>query len=150
MSAAMRSTITIDVRDLAGTADVARQLAAMLGPGTCVTLEGQLGAGKTTLVRLLIEALGGEPRDVSSPTYVLLHAYATPRLTVYHLDAYRIGGADDLEAIGFAELLEQPGAATIVEWASRVAEALPTRNRIDVRIEPLGPDGRRFEIAREE
>lgn len=143
----MRSTTTIDVQDLAGTAEVARQLAAMLVAGTCVTLEGNLGAGKTTLVRLLVEALGGEPRDVSSPTYVLLHAYATPRLTVYHLDAYRVGGADDLEAIGFAELLEQPDAVTIVEWASRVTDALPTTRRIDVSIEPLGADGRRFLIV---
>ena len=138
--------MTIDAPNLDATADVARRLAAMLTPGACVTLEGQLGAGKTTLVRFLVEALGGDPRDVSSPTYVLLHAYATPRLTVYHLDAYRVGGADDLEAIGFAELLEQPDAVTVVEWASRVRDALPTANRIDVRIEPLAADGRRFHV----
>jgi tRNA threonylcarbamoyladenosine biosynthesis protein TsaE len=148
MMSAMPETLTIDAPDLDATADVARRLAAMLSPGTCVTLEGQLGAGKTTLVRHLVEALGGDPRDVSSPTYVLLHAYATPRLTVYHLDAYRVGGADDLEAIGFAELLEQPDAVTLVEWASRVGEALPTANRIDVRIEALDIDSRRFEIER--
>src|SRR5699024_3644034 len=123
-------------------------LAELLTPGACVTLEGQLGAGKTTLVRLLIEALGGSGRDVSSPTYVLMHAYATPRFTVYHLDAYRVGGAEDLEAIGFAELLEQPNAVTIVEWASRVVDALPTSNRIDVRIEAVTQAARRFEIER--
>lgn len=141
-------TLTLDATDLDATADVARRLAAMVSPGACVTLEGQLGAGKTTLVRHLVEALGGDPRDVSSPTYVLLHAYATPRLTVYHLDAYRVAGAEDLEAIGFAELLEQPAAVTIVEWASRVGDALPTQNRIDVRIEATGVDSRRFEIER--
>jgi tRNA threonylcarbamoyladenosine biosynthesis protein TsaE len=139
-------TIVIDANDLAGTADVARRLAAMLAPGVCLTLEGDLGAGKTTLVRLIVGALGGEERDVSSPTYVLLHTYATPRLTVFHLDAYRVGGADDLEAIGFAELLEQ-GGATIVEWASRVSEALPTRGRVDVQIETTGPTSRRFQVV---
>lgn len=138
-------TIVIDANDLAGTADVARRLAEMLAPGVCLTLEGDLGAGKTTLVRLLVGALGGEPRDVSSPTYVLLHTYATPRLIVHHLDAYRVGGADDLEAIGFAELLEG-GGATIVEWASRVTDALPTRGRIYVSIETTGETSRRFRI----
>lgn len=138
--------LTIDAADLDATVGVARTLAARIAPGVCVTLEGDLGAGKTTLVRLLVEALGGDPRDVSSPTYVLCHAYATPHGTVYHLDAYRVGGADDLEAIGFAELLEQR-AIVIVEWPSRVADALPTAGRIDVAIETTGPTSRRFTIA---
>ena len=141
------TTTTIDVADLAGTVAVAGRVAAMLCPGVCLTLEGDLGAGKTTFVRALVAALGGEPRDVSSPTYVLLNVYPTPRMPVFHLDAYRLAGADDLEAIGFDELLAERGA-TIVEWASRVADALPTAGRIDVRIDATGPTSRRFSIVR--
>ena len=139
-------SLTINAPDLAATARVAADLAARLSPGTCITLEGDLGAGKTTFVRALVAALGGNARDVSSPTYVLLHVYQTPRAIVYHLDAYRVGGADDLDAIGFAELLDQRGIV-IVEWASRVADALPTHGRIDVRIESTSPTSRRFTIV---
>src|SRR3954466_13526600 len=106
--------------------------------GECVALHGDLGAGKTQFVRGLVRGLGGNPRAVSSPTFVLLNVYDAPgaRLTVYHLDAYRVGGADDFEAIGFGELLEQPGGVVVVEWADRVRELLPS-NKLDVWIEPV-------------
>lgn len=122
---------------------VAAALARRLSGGACIALEGDLGAGKTQFVRGLVRALGGNPRAVSSPTYVLLNVYPAPLLTVYHLDAYRVG-AEDLEAIGFAELLEQNGVV-VVEWASRVRDLLPPRC-IQVRIEPTGETERRIEI----
>src|SRR4051794_20014256 len=83
----------------------AARLARSLRGGTCVALHGDLGAGKTQFVRGLVRGLGGNARAVSSPTFVLLNVYEAGRLTVYHLDAYRVGGADDFEAIGFGELL---------------------------------------------
>jgi tRNA threonylcarbamoyl adenosine modification protein YjeE len=132
-------------RSLEETAAVARELAGLLVPGDCVCLEGELGAGKTTLVRFLVESLGGNPESVSSPTFVLLNIYPTPRCQVFHLDAYRID-ADAMEAIGFDELLEQRGLV-IVEWASRVADAIP-KQAMDVRIEAPRPDERRFVIRR--
>src|SRR5690242_3217779 len=113
---------------------VAADLAAGLTGGACVTLTGELGAGKTQFVRGLVRGLGGEPRSVSSPTFVLLNVYDTGRLTVYHLDAYRATGAEDFEAIGFAELLDQAGVV-VVEWPGRVADLLPP-NRIEVTLEP--------------
>ena len=140
------ASFSIDAADLDATAAIAVGLAARLAPGTCVTLEGDLGAGKTTFVRALVTALGGDPRDVSSPTYVLLHTYATPCFAVHHLDAYRVGGADDLDAIGFGELLDRCDVV-VIEWASRVSDALPNGGRIDVRISTLGPTSRRFEIS---
>jgi tRNA threonylcarbamoyladenosine biosynthesis protein TsaE len=87
-------------------------------------LEGDLGAGKTQFARGLLAGLGGDPRTVSSPTFVLLNVYDTGRLTVFHLDAYRVTGGDDFDAIGFPELLEQ-GGVVVVEWASRVTDLLP-------------------------
>jgi len=123
-------------------------LAAGLGRklvgGECIALEGELGAGKTRFVRGLLHGLGGQPRSVSSPTFVLLNVYDSGRLTVYHLDAYRVGGAEDFEAIGFNELLEQ-GGVVVIEWASRVGRILPER-RIDVKMEITGGRTRRISV----
>jgi tRNA threonylcarbamoyladenosine biosynthesis protein TsaE len=109
---------------VAETEDLAGRLAPTLGPGSCMALHGELGAGKTQFVRGLVKGLGGSGRSVSSPTFVLLNIYPTPGLTVYHLDAYRVGGPEDFEAIGFAELLEQ-GGLVVVEWPERVASLIP-------------------------
>jgi len=129
------------------TENIAADLARRLRGGECIALYGELGAGKTQFVRGLVRGLGGNPRTVSSPTFVLLNVYDTGRLTVYHLDAYRVGGADDFEAIGFTELLEQPGGVVVVEWAERVSGLLPAKC-INVRIEPIGEGRRRIEITR--
>jgi tRNA threonylcarbamoyladenosine biosynthesis protein TsaE len=84
----------------------------------------RLGAGKTQFVRGLVAGLGGNARSVSSPTFVLLNIYESGRLKVFHLDAYRVSGADDFESIGFTELLDQRGVV-VVEWADRVTALLP-------------------------
>jgi len=123
---------------------IAAGLARRLTGGQCIALHGDLGAGKTQFVRGLVRGLGGNPRAVSSPTYVLLNVYDTPRLPVYHLDAYRVRGADDFEGIGFAELLDQ-GGIVVVEWAERVCSLLPP-DRIEVRITALGENARQIEI----
>ena len=117
---------------------------SLLDAGDVVSLTGDLGAGKTQFVRGLVRGLGGNPRSVSSPTFVLLNVYDTGRLSVYHLDAYRVGGAEDFETIGFTELLDQ-GGVVIVEWPERVAELLPP-GAIHVRIEPTGQMSRRIDI----
>jgi tRNA threonylcarbamoyladenosine biosynthesis protein TsaE len=128
------------------TESIAAELAKTLIAGDCVALEGPLGAGKTQFVRGLAVALGANPRAVSSPTFVLLNIYRGGRLALFHLDAYRTGGADDFESIGFAELLEQQGVV-VVEWADRVAKILPNR-RILVAIEVLGESDREISIER--
>jgi tRNA threonylcarbamoyladenosine biosynthesis protein TsaE len=129
-------------------ADETQQLAARfveaLRGGECVALDGDLGAGKTQFVRGMVRGLGGNERAVSSPTFVLLNIYEGGRLTVYHLDAYRVAGAEDLEGIGFSELLEQ-GGVVVVEWASRVKDLLPEK-AIRVGIEHLGRNRRRISI----
>jgi tRNA threonylcarbamoyladenosine biosynthesis protein TsaE len=128
------------------TQQIAAKLATKLCAGSCIALDGQLGAGKTQFVRGLVIGLGGDSRAVSSPTYVLLNLYPTPRMTVYHLDAYRVAGADDLEAIGFSELLEQ-GGLVVVEWAERVRTLLP-KESIEVRIDVVGENSRRIQIEK--
>lgn len=129
---------------VADTERIARAMAVTLRGGDVVALHGDLGAGKTQFTRGLVRGLGGDTTLVSSPTYMLLHIYPTPSLTVFHLDAYRVGGAEDFDAIGFDELLEQNGVV-VVEWPSRVADLLPTRT-VHVTIETPGPDERTIRI----
>lgn len=130
------------------TEDAAAALARSLRGGECVALHGEMGAGKTQFVRGLVRGLGGNPRAVSSPTFVLLNVYAAPpiRLPVYHLDAYRVSGSDDFDAIGFTELLGQ-GGVVVVEWPGRVLSLLP-ENRIDIHITAMAETTRRIEIHR--
>jgi tRNA threonylcarbamoyladenosine biosynthesis protein TsaE len=124
---------------------IAARLARGLRGGSCIALEGEMGAGKTQFVRGLVAGLGGSRRSVSSPTFVLLNVYEAARLTVYHLDAYRVGGEEDFEAIGFSELLEQNGVV-VVEWPGRVAGLLPDPC-IRVRIESVSPTTRAISIT---
>jgi tRNA threonylcarbamoyladenosine biosynthesis protein TsaE len=131
-------------RSVSQTESIAAEMARALAPNATVALHGDLGAGKTQFVRGLLVGLGGNPRTVSSPTYVLLNIYDSGRLPLYHLDAYRVTGPEDFEAIGFAELLEQ-GGVTVVEWADRVSDLLPA-DTIHVRIEAVGEKSRRITI----
>jgi len=135
-----------DSHSVADTERIAADLAESLPPGSVIALQGDLGAGKTQFTRGLVRALGGNPRDVSSPTYVLLHIYPTRSLTVFHLDAYRVHGAEDFEQIGFEELLEQ-GGIVVVEWPSRVSDLLPA-TAVRVSLETVGETDRRITIDR--
>jgi tRNA threonylcarbamoyladenosine biosynthesis protein TsaE len=138
--------VTYDSNSVPQTEAIAAELARTLGSGSCVALHGELGAGKTQFARGLVRGLGGAERAVSSPTFVLLNVYPGGRLTVYHLDAYRVTGSGDFEAIGFPELLEQ-GGVVVVEWPQRVAELIP-RDHVSVRIEVTDANSRRITIER--
>ncbi len=126
---------------------LAGEFARMLEPGAVVALEGDLGAGKTQFARGIVQGLGGDPLSVSSPTFVLLNIYDTPRGKVYHLDAYRISGPEDLEAIGFEELLDQ-GGFVLVEWWQKVRELIPHKHWT-VSLKSTSPRSRTIEIRSE-
>ena len=100
-----------------------RRLAAMLEPGQLVRLQGPLGAGKTTLVRGVLRGLG-HSGAVKSPTYTLLEPYELPWGTVYHFDLYRISDPEELELIGFSELIGGT-ALSLIEWPERGGELVP-------------------------
>ena len=135
--------MTFESKSVAQTEAFAGELARTLAGGEVIALHGEMGAGKTHFVRGLVAGLGGDPRTVSSPTFVLLNVYDAGRLKVFHLDAYRVHGSEDFDAIGFTELLDQPGGVVVVEWAERVESLLP-KDRINVRIRAT--DGTRREI----
>lgn len=108
--------------DIAATQALGRQLAGRLRAGDLLLLSGPLGAGKTTLVRALVEELGGDPAQVSSPTFTLMNVYDCDP-AVYHVDAYRLERPGQLDGLGFFELTQD--AIGIIEWPERVAAALP-------------------------
>ncbi len=113
--------LTMDLPDESATLEVGAALGrALVAHPAFVTLAGDLGAGKTTLVRAALRALGYSGA-VRSPTYTLIESYSFASLTVHHLDCYRLGGDDELDALGFRDLLES-GASVLLEWPERVAE----------------------------
>ena len=124
------------------TAGVAKALAAGLKPGDVVLVSGNLGAGKTAFVRGLAEGLGIDPAEVSSPTFTLVHEYQGGRLTVYHVDLYRLDRAatDDL---GLDELGVGDGVLAI-EWPDRLTHGFPAA--IDVHIDIVDETTRSIEI----
>ena len=88
-----------------------------------VVITGELGAGKTTLVQAICAGYGVND-DVTSPTFALVHEYQAPRSPVYHLDLYRLERPDQLEEIGWDELITAR-AVTLVEWPERAGDRLP-------------------------
>ncbi|HKE43952.1 MAG TPA: tRNA (adenosine(37)-N6)-threonylcarbamoyltransferase complex ATPase subunit type 1 TsaE [Steroidobacteraceae bacterium] len=104
-------------------ARLARALADASAAVFVVGLKGELGAGKTTLVRGVLRALGIQG-TVRSPTFTLLETYSAPPLEIAHLDLYRVQSAQEIEALGVRELLE-PGRVLLIEWPERGQGALP-------------------------
>jgi tRNA threonylcarbamoyladenosine biosynthesis protein TsaE len=136
--------VTHESHSVEQTESIAANFARHLPPSTTLALHGNLGAGKTQFVRGLLIGLGGNPRTVSSPTYVLLNIYHTGRLPLYHLDAYRITTPEDFESVGFTELLDQ-GGIVAVEWPSKIKDLLP-KNTIQIHFETIDETTRRITI----
>lgn len=128
--------------DADATRELGRRLARCVRAGDVLLLDGPLGAGKTTLVRALVEELGGDPGMVASPTFTLMNCYAA-RLPVAHVDAYRLEHPGQLSALGFDEAIDD--GLGVIEWAERVAAAVPAARAWRVRLAHL-PDGRAARI----
>ena len=132
----------------AGTAELGRTLAGRLRAGDCVALVGNLGAGKTALVRGIARGLGlADDRMVSSPTYVLVQEYPAA-VPVYHLDLYRMGSPEaEIGELGLEEMLAD--GVVIIEWAERAEAALP-RPHWRIGIDITSSRSRRFTVSRVE
>lgn len=140
----MNTGAIIELASLADTERFGRQLGRHLFAGAVVALNGPLGAGKTHLVRAVAEGLGvADPRIISSPTFVLIQEYDA-RLPIYHFDAYRLQGDREFAELGAHEYLQGSGVC-LVEWADRVAQALPA-DRLEVRLVIAGETARRVEL----
>lgn len=138
--------MTFRTRSAAETVAAGAEIAARLEAPALVLLIGDLGAGKTTLAKGIVAALGaGRAEDVLSPTFSLVHEYGgDPK--VYHLDLYRLDSVPELETLGLEDLWEQR-AIVIVEWGEKFERSLPGE-RLEVHLEYDGEDSRLIRVAR--
>lgn len=122
-----------------------RKLAHEMPQRCVILLIGELGAGKTTLAKGLVEGLGAaHAEDVSSPTFTLIHEYGNP-VSVYHIDLYRLDTAEEARRLGLEDLFEQQ-AVVLIEWGERFPELLPNE-RVEVHMRHSGEDRRVIEIS---
>jgi len=141
--------LILQSRREADTRALAFALSEVLEAGDVLALNGPLGAGKTVLVRGVTDALGvPASAGVCSPSYTLVNLYEGGRWPIAHLDLYRLADGDELEGIGFRDLLAGEHLV-LVEWADRVTEALEAAT---VRVEFVdeGPETRRLTITASE
>lgn len=134
--------MTIRTRSEAETVDAGRRLAADLEPGAVLLLTGDLGAGKTALVRGLASGLGVDPSEVSSPTFTLIQEYRGGRLTLHHIDLYRLTPRE-VDDLGLDELVESGGVVAI-EWPERWLT--PPRDALRVTLSTTGESERTIEV----
>ena len=112
--------------------------------GTVIAFRGDLGAGKTTLSKGIARGLGIS-EELTSPTYTIISEYAG-RLTLFHMDAYRLGGSADFAEIGGPEMLEAPGSLCLIEWSERLPGiAGGSTALIEIRVEDDG--SRRLQVS---
>ena len=129
----------------AQTIRLGRALGMLLSPGSFVALFGDLGAGKTLLAKGIALGLGvADENEVASPTFVLINEYRG-RIPIYHIDLYRLDHPEQVEGIGWDEILCSP-AVTLVEWAERAGDYLP-QDRLEVHMQWSGEESRTIEIG---
>jgi tRNA threonylcarbamoyladenosine biosynthesis protein TsaE len=137
----------------ADTVEVGRKLAAILKPPQLLLLRGDLGTGKTTLVKGIAQALdAADPDEVTSPTFTLLHEYDGTQngkpVKLYHLDVYRLEGERQLETLGLDELLT-PDALVLVEWGDKF-KSIKKRSTGEIAISSEGGDARKITVTLKE
>ena len=121
-------------------------LATTLRPGDIVSLEGDLGAGKTAMARAILRALSGDAAlEVPSPTFAILQPYDTPRGPVLHAELYRLADAAEVEELG---LLDDPEAIVLVEWAERAPQVAAAATVTVSLAIPPGGAGRYVSVER--
>ncbi len=120
------------------TIELGRAIASGLPRRAVVLLIGNLGAGKTTLAKGIVQGLGAaEPEDVSSPTFTLIHEYGG---RVYHIDLYRLDRAEEVATLGLDEIFERDAVA-LIEWGDRFPELMPS-HRIEIHLRAGSGDTR--------
>jgi tRNA threonylcarbamoyladenosine biosynthesis protein TsaE len=123
------------------TTDLGRRLSVELKPGSIVLLRGDLGAGKTTMVKGIAEGFeAANADDVTSPTFTLIHEYRGPAITLYHIDLYRIDTQRELDTLALDDLMT-PKSILLIEWGEKFARFAKERD-VEIAIEHQGADDR--------
>ena len=125
------------------TIELGRTLAVEMQPPKLVLLRGDLGAGKTTMVKGIAEAFEAASQDdVTSPTFTLIHEYRGPAVSVYHIDLYRIDTPRELDTLGLDELINDDRNIVLIEWGEKFPKLVKERD-LEVAIERTGPESRK-------
>jgi tRNA threonylcarbamoyladenosine biosynthesis protein TsaE len=145
----MSKTIEIITHSASETVELGRKMAAGLTGGQIVALIGNLGSGKTHLIKGIALGLDApDPTKVCSPTFVLVNEYdvCDGELTLYHIDAYRLTSVQEFERLGFDDFC-RPDAIVLIEWADKVLAALSGLDVLRIELEHGGGDKRRIRIV---
>ena len=127
------------------TVALGRKLAAGRRPPKLVLLRGDLGAGKTTLVKGIAEGFGAASQEaVTSPTFTLIHEYRGPDVNVYHIDLYRVDTQRELETLGLDDLFDT-NSVLLIEWGEKFQRFVKERD-IEIALERTGENGRRITV----
>lgn len=145
MSVEFREKRRFKTRSEAGTMAMGERVAEMLLPAPrLMVLRGDLGAGKTTLVKAMAAAMGAD-EDVTSPTFTLVHEYRGRKLRLFHLDLYRLETERELATLGLEEMIDEPDVIVLVEWGEKFPSVLERADG-EILIEHAGGDERMFYI----
>jgi tRNA threonylcarbamoyladenosine biosynthesis protein TsaE len=139
----MREAVTQSAEE---TVAFGRTLAKLLTPPKLVLLRGDLGAGKTTLVKGIAAAFDASSEDdVTSPTFTLIHEYKGPRVILYHIDLYRLDTPRELDTLALDDLRDE-NSILLIEWGEKFPRLLRDRD-VEISLERLGESGRRIRIS---
>jgi len=123
-----------------------RELAAMLKPPKLVVLRGDLGAGKTTLVKGVAQGFqSAAEEDVTSPTFTLIHEYRGPSATVYHIDLYRIDTQRELDTLALDDLMNE-NSVLLIEWGEKFAR-FEREKDIEITLERVAENERKIRVT---
>jgi tRNA threonylcarbamoyladenosine biosynthesis protein TsaE len=123
-----------------------RTLTDLLAPPKLVLLRGELGAGKTTLIKGIAAGFqGASEEDVTSPTFTLVHEYRGPKATLYHIDLYRIDTPRQLETLGLDDLVAE-NSVLLIEWGEKFARFVRDRD-VEITLERVGENDRKIRVA---
>jgi len=123
-----------------------RTLASLLAPPKLVLLRGELGAGKTTLVKGIAQAFrAAKEEDVTSPTFNLVHEYRGPEVDVFHIDLYRVETARELETLGIDDLIAE-NSVLLIEWGEKFPRFVRERD-VEIALDRIGENERRIRVS---
>jgi tRNA threonylcarbamoyladenosine biosynthesis protein TsaE len=143
----LRQALQITTRSAEETIAFGRTLAELLAPPSLVLLRGDLGAGKTTLVKGIAAAFdAAAEEDVTSPTFTLVHEYRGPWANLYHIDLYRIDTPRELETLGLEDLRSE-NSILLIEWGEKFPRLRQDRD-VEIALEREGENARRIKISR--